>query len=141
MTKQSSLARARRLDLCDDRAARAHRELSNDPVNDASLGGRRLADYLTTLPIDSQWIAGHPVIWQTGQKDGPESADIAHSTHCSAFVAAVSLGLNIYLLRPHRHKLKLLSNAQVAWFLGSDDESTGAPTAEASGWGDARHGC
>ena len=101
--------------------------------NDSSLGGDRLLEYLQTFSINTRWISGHPVIWQTGQKDGLDSEDPAHSTHCSAFIAAVALDLNLYILRPKHHVLKLLSNAQVAWLLGTG-AAVDAPSAEASGW-------
>jgi hypothetical protein len=96
-------------------------------------GGPRLADFLDGLPIVTRWLAGHPVVWQTGQQDGPEEPPPAsHHTHCSAFSAAVALYLDIYLLRPPNHGQVLLANAQTDWLSG--DESYPGPTAASVDW-------
>jgi hypothetical protein len=95
-------------------------------------GGPRLADFFHGLAIQTRWLAGHPVIWQTGQQDGLDEAQPAHHTHCSAFAAAAALYLDIYLLRPPHHGPLQLANAQTAWLAG--DGSYPGPTAAASGW-------
>ena len=95
-------------------------------------GGPRLAEFLDGLPIVQRWRAGHPVVWQTGQQDGPEQESLAHHTHCSAFAAAVGLWLDVYLLRPPHHGQIQLANAQTSWLDG--DTSFGGPAAEAAGW-------
>jgi transposase len=55
----------------------------------------------------------------------------AHHTHCSAYVAAAALYLDIYILRPPHHGQLHLANAQVAWFGGGGGDT--GPTAEESG--------
>ena len=55
-----------------------------------SAGGTRLAQFLTELPIETRWISGHHIVWQTGQQSGPNSVGPDDHTHCSALVAAVA---------------------------------------------------
>jgi hypothetical protein len=95
-------------------------------------GGPRLTDFLDGLPILTRWLPGHPVVWQTGQQDGPDEPNPAHHTHCSAFAAAAALYLDIYLLRPPNHGQIQLANAQTAWLSG--DLSYTGPNAADSGW-------
>jgi hypothetical protein len=94
-------------------------------------GGSRLKSFLDGLPIETEWIAGHHVVWQTGQQDGPAGEGFENHTHCSAFVAAVALYLDIYVLRPPHHTQELLANSQMDWFAGN---SFPGPTASQSGW-------
>ena len=63
---------------------------------------------------------------------GPRQDDPAHHTHCSTYVAAVALYLDIYVLRPPHHGQVRLANAQVSWLGGFGNES--GPTASESGW-------
>lgn len=95
-------------------------------------GGPRLADFLDGLPILTRWLAGHPVVWQTGQQDGPDRPNPSHNTHCSAFAAAATMYLDVYLLRPPHHGQTELANAQAKWLSG--DKSFPGPTAEGAGW-------
>jgi hypothetical protein len=95
-------------------------------------GGPRLTEFLDDLPVLERWLPGHPVVWQTGQQDGPDEANPAHHTHCSAFVAAAALYLDIYLLRPPYHGQIQLANAQAAWLSG--DTSYTGPSAADAGW-------
>jgi hypothetical protein len=95
-------------------------------------GGERLRGFLDGTHVETRWIANHHVVWQTGQRNGPPQGDPAHHTHCSAYVAAVALYLDIYVLRPPHHGQLRLANAQVAWLGGFGDES--GPTASESGW-------
>ncbi len=97
-------------------------------------GGSRLQAFLDGLPVEQNWIAGHHVVWQTGQQNGPDGVGPESHTHCSAFVAAVALDLDIYVLRPPNHAQELLANAQVDW-LGAVGDAPG-PTAAAAGWQD-----
>ena len=94
-------------------------------------GGIRLKAFLDSLPIETEWIAGHHIVWQTGQQNGPASEGIENHTHCSAFVAAVALYLDIYVLRPPHHPQELLANGQMDWFAGA---SFPGPTATQAGW-------
>ena len=95
-------------------------------------GGDRLRVFLDGSHIETRWIANYHVIWQTGQRNGPAEGDPAHHTHCSAYVAAAALYLDIYILRPPNHPQLRLANAQVAWLGGGDNEP--GPTAAEAGW-------
>lgn len=97
-----------------------------------SEGGERLTIFLDGTHVETRWIAGYHVIWQTGQRNGPAEGDPAHHTHCSAYVAAVALYLDIYILRPPNHPQLRLANAQVDWLGGVGTESD--PTAAEAGW-------
>jgi len=97
-----------------------------------SEGGERLRVFPDGTHVETRWIADYHVIWQTGQRNGPAEGDPAHHTHCSAYVAAVALYLDIYILRPPNHPQLRLANAQVDWLGGVGTES--GPTASESGW-------
>jgi hypothetical protein len=95
-------------------------------------GGARLQEFLDGLPIEAQWLAGHHIVWQTGQQNGPDGVGLDDHTHCSALAAAIALDLDIYILRPPHHSQQLLSNAQMDWLGGAGTFS--GPTAEGSKW-------
>lgn len=95
-------------------------------------GGPRLTEFLDGLPLTTRWIHHHRVVWQTGQQDAPEGQGPEAETHCSAFIAAVALMLDIYLLRPPHHGQELLANAQATWLAG--EGTYPGPTAAESGW-------
>jgi hypothetical protein len=97
-----------------------------------SEGRERLRVFLDGTHVETRWIANFHVIWQTGQRNGPAEGDPAHHTHCSAYVAAAALYLDIYILRPPNHPQLHLANAQVSWFDGGGNES--GPTAGEAGW-------
>ena len=99
------------------------------PISD---GGDRLRVFLDGTHVETRWIANYHVIWQTGQRNGPPEGDPAHHTHCSAYVAAAALYLDIYVLRPPNHAQLQLANAQVEWLDGEGSEP--GPTAAAAGW-------
>ena len=69
-----------------------------------SEGGDRLRVFLDGTHVETRWIADYHVVWQTGQRNGPAEGDPAHHTHCSAYVAAAALYVDIYILRPPNHK-------------------------------------
>lgn len=88
----------------------AHAELSR-----LSPEGQRLARQLDDMGVETKWIAGAHIDWETGVPDGrPETASGRH-THCSAFVAAAAERLGVYILRPPEHGQVLLANAQNEW--------------------------
>ena len=61
------------------------------------------------MGVESKWIAGEHVYWDTGLPTGvPETSPGKH-THCSAFVAAAAKNLGVYILRPPEHGQKLLA--------------------------------
>jgi hypothetical protein len=97
-----------------------------------SEGGERLRAFLDGTHVETEWMANYHVVWQTGQRNGPAQGDPAHHTHCSAYVAAAALYLDIYTLRPPHHGQLHLANAQVHWFGGI--RSHRGPTAAEAGW-------
>ena len=84
-------------------------------------GGPRLREFLDGLPVKSRWLAGHHVVWTTGQQDRADGVGPEAESHCSAFVAAACLALDVYLLRPPNHSQELLASAQAEWLDGRDD--------------------
>jgi hypothetical protein len=89
--------------------------------------GERLAATLDGMNVESLWLAQEHVNWETGEPDrGGEDEGPGHHTHCSAFAAAASRRLNVYLLRPPEHGQKLLANAQFEWLQ--------SPAAQQRGW-------
>jgi hypothetical protein len=78
--------------------------------------GERLADTFDNMNVESLWLAGEHVNWETGEPD--KSADYegpGNHSHCSAFAAAAAMRLGVYLLRPPEHEQLLLANAQADW--------------------------
>jgi hypothetical protein len=86
--------------------------------------GRALKEFYLSLQVESHWIAGQHVNWETGDPDNADAEQGIH-THCSAFVAAACKKLNIYILRPPEHAIQLLANAQYDWLLTSDATQKG----------------
>jgi hypothetical protein len=75
--------------------------------------GERLARFLDGTGVDHLWIIGNRVNWETGEAIGASTK--ATTTHCSAFAAAASERLGVYVLRPPEHGQILLANAQLGW--------------------------
>jgi hypothetical protein len=91
-----------------------------------SAAGRRLEVVLDSMGVESLWPAHQHVNWETGQPD--KEADYegpGKSTHCSAFAAAVSKKLGVYMLRPPEHGQILLANAQAKWFSSQEGHRAG----------------
>jgi hypothetical protein len=79
---------------------------------------QQIAGVLDAMGVESIWIAGEHVYWESGLPTGvPETSPGKH-THCSAFVAAAAKKLGVYILRPPEHGQKLLANAQNEWLSG-----------------------
>ena len=76
------------------------------------------------MDVENKWLAGHHIQWETGLPDSPE-ANHDIKTHCSAFVAAACLNLNMYILRPPQHRQTLLANAQFNWLLKEEAKNAG----------------
>jgi hypothetical protein len=95
-------------------------------------GGSRLKEFLDRLPIETQWLAGHHIVWQTGQQNRPDNVGQDSHTHCSALAAAIALDLDIYILRPPYHPQQLLSNAQMDWLAAA--QAFPGPTAAEEAW-------
>lgn len=82
-----------------------------------SARGRRVLEVLDRADVEHLWLPHEHVNWETGQ---PESSAHVYSSHCSAFAAAISKRLDVYMLRPPEHSPVLLASAQTAWF-GRDE--------------------
>lgn len=88
---------------------------------------RQLLQVLDGADVEHLWLAHQHVDWLSGREDSSVSPSApGHSTHCSAFAAAIGERVGVYLLRPPEHGQVLLANAQTAW-LGSE-------AARAQGW-------
>jgi hypothetical protein len=85
------------------------------PADIVTPQAQAIMQVLEAMGVESKWIAGEHVYWETGLPTGvPETSPGKH-THCSAFVAAAAKNLGIYILRPPEHGQKLLANAQNDW--------------------------
>ncbi len=87
-----------------------------DPsVHPVTPKGVWLAQQLDSMGVESKWIAGSRIDWQSGLPNGEAEIVAGRHTHCSAFVAAAAMKLGVHILRPPEHKQKLLANAQNEW--------------------------
>ena len=86
--------------------------------------GQWLARQLDRMGVETKWIAGAHVNWDTGRPDDEAETLPGRHTHCSAFVASAAKALGVYILRPPEHGQVLLANAQNEW-LASDGASQG----------------
>ncbi len=86
--------------------------------------GQALVRVLDGMGVESKWIAGAHVDWQTGLPDGAPERMPGRHTHCSAFVASAAQQLGVYILRPPEHGQVLLANAQNEW-LAEEGRSAG----------------
>ncbi len=90
------------------------------PADDSAITpqAQQVARELDAMGVETKWIAGEHVYWESGLPTGvPETSPGKH-THCSAFVAAAAKKLGVYILRPPEHGQKLLANAQNEWLAG-----------------------
>jgi hypothetical protein len=117
--------------MSDDDRVKARAAAGPAPGYTAA-GGPRLAEFLDCLPVTTRWIHNHRVVWQTGQQSAPEGQGTTEETHCSAFIAAVTLMLDIYILRPPHFGQDKLANAQADWLAG--EGTFAGPTAKESHW-------
>jgi hypothetical protein len=86
--------------------------------------GQSIRRQLDSMGVESRWIAGAHVNWETGHADDESETLPGRHTHCSAFVAAAAKRLGVYILRPPQHGQVLLANAQNEW-LASEGRSQG----------------
>jgi hypothetical protein len=85
------------------------------PADTVTPQAQAVSKVLDAMGVESKWIAGEHVYWESGLPTGvPETSPGKH-THCSAFVAAAAKKLGIYILRPPEHGQQLLANAQNDW--------------------------
>jgi hypothetical protein len=100
-------------------------------VTSVSPKGERLAQALDAMGVESKWIAGAHIDWETGLPDGRPERMPGRHTHCSAFVAAFAKRLGIYILRPPGHGQILLANAQNEWLAGAGASAGWRPVTSA----------
>lgn len=72
-----------------------------------------LARVLDEMQVETHWLPGIGVDWETGEPNGKRVKDT--DTHCSAFVAAAARNLGVYILCPPEHPTIMLANAQNDW--------------------------
>jgi hypothetical protein len=94
--------------------------------------GQSLARQLDRMGVETKWIAGVHVDWETGLPDGGTETLPGRHTHCSAFVAAAAKMLGVYILRPPQHGQLLLANAQSEWLAGEGRSEGWRPVAGAA---------
>jgi hypothetical protein len=88
--------------------------------------GDRLGSLLDSMNVETLWIAGQHINWETGEPDrGGDYEGPGNHTHCSAFSAAAAKRLGVYLLRPPEHGQLLLANAQATWLDSAAAEKVG----------------
>ena len=83
-----------------------------------------LAQQLDGMGVETKWIAGTHVNWETGLPTSDTEVLPGRHTHCSAFVASAAERLGVYILRPPQHGQSLLANAQNEW-LASEGGGSG----------------
>ena len=86
--------------------------------------GEKLRSFYLQQNVQTKWLAGHHINWETGEPDMPEATS-GIRTHCSAFVASVCKQSDIYILRPPEHSQILLANAQCDWLDSKDGAQSG----------------
>lgn len=91
-----------------------NQQYNQEKLLSVNANGNQLRIFYLGLNVESNWLAGSHINWETGVADRPEATSGNH-THCSAFVAAACKSMNIYILRPPEHKQELLANAQYEW--------------------------
>jgi hypothetical protein len=100
-------------------------------VTAVSPKGEKLAQGLDAMGVESKWIAGTHIDWETGLPDGSPERMPGKHTHCSAFVAAFAKTLGVYILRPPEHGQVLLANAQNEWLADAGAAQGWRPVATA----------
>jgi hypothetical protein len=86
--------------------------------------GQRLIATLDGMDVEHHWLANEHVNWKTG-RSGHDGELIPGDTHCSAFAAAVSLRLHVYLLRQPEHRSLYLASAQGRWLASERGQEEG----------------
>jgi hypothetical protein len=85
--------------------------------------GKKLAAFIDSMDVEHHWLNHHRIDWKSGNEE--RSSFQLKDTHCSAFAAAVSYRLHVYLLRPPEHSQEQLANAQGHWLSSERARSEG----------------
>jgi hypothetical protein len=108
-----------------------HSALAVEPVTPK---GKQLAAALDQMDLEKHWLKGAYVKWDTGEPLPKPVTDGKPHTHCSAFVAAATMKLGVYIQRPKGkndpdgvtpHKETLLANAQFDWLHSEEGKKFG----------------
>ena len=89
------------------------------PISD---GARTVLEVLDHADVENLWLPHQHVNWETGQ---PEASAPVYNSHCSAFTAAISKRLGVYMLRPPEHSPVFLASAQTSWFSRDEGKRAG----------------
>ena len=104
-------------------SAAFQRPNGNEPCcGPISAGARKVLEVLDHADVEHLWLPHQHVNWETGQ---PEASAPVYNSHCSAFAAAISKRLGVYMLRPPEHSPVLLASAQTAWFSRDEGKRAG----------------
>lgn len=86
----------------------------------------KLSRFYDQTNVESLWLNGIHVDWVTGASDKPAGYDGPDRySHCSTFVASITMKLGVYVLRPPEHPETFLASAQSRWLLSSEGEKQG----------------
>ena len=85
--------------------------------------GKLLGEKLGAMDVEHHWEPGRSVAWKTGKLLEKQGEYRKSNTHCSAFVAAACLKMDVYILRSPDHEPKNLANAQAEWLATKGSES------------------
>lgn len=77
--------------------------------------GQQLRQFLDQSNVEHLWLPQEHVHWLTGLPDLKRPGHSRHATHCSAYVAAMSVRLDVPLLRPPEHRAGRLATPQTRW--------------------------
>ena len=77
--------------------------------------GDQLRQFLDQSGVEHLWLPHEHVHWLTGLPDLERPGQSRHATHCSAYVAAMSVRLGVPLLRPPEHRADMLATPQTQW--------------------------
>lgn len=86
-------------------------------------GGQSLELLFKNSGVETKWIAGQKVNWETGESLGASSRP--GTTHCSAYVASLLKQQGIYILRPPKHPSEDLANFQFEYLLSKEGKKEG----------------
>lgn len=88
------------------------------PVSEQAI---KLEKFYDQTNVESLWLNGIHVDWKTGESDKPtDYQGPDRYSHCSTFVASVSMKLGVYVLRPPEHPETFLASAQSRWLLSDN---------------------
>ncbi len=88
---------------------------SSDYISPITKDGMKLLDFINSFDVANHWLPSQYIDWLTGKPIPYHKG--AYTSHCSAFVAAITTRLNIYIPNPSVFSAVLLANRQNKWLL------------------------